>query len=132
MSKMTHVVPFLEPSDVQHLTVVGMTTVSAELKWRKPEGNRDFYSVHFKCKSCETVQDPVQKCQSEECTIKNLAPGYEYEFTVKAVVNETFGGVPSSASDYTSKCRKIHAWLYSSIQTVFPFKAANLTSNISK
>ncbi|XP_016393589.1 receptor-type tyrosine-protein phosphatase eta-like [Sinocyclocheilus rhinocerous] len=92
---------YTQPSDVQNLTIVGMTNVSANLKWRNPEGNCDFYSVHVECKSNKSIHDKVEKCPSEECTIKNLAPGYEYEFTVKAVVNETFGGVPSSASDYT-------------------------------
>ncbi len=114
---MTHAVPFLEPSDVQHLTVVGMTNVSAELKWSKPEGNREFYLVTFINES-----KPVeQKCDSEECTITGLIPGTKYEFTVKAVVNKTFGGVPSRASDYTSKYP-----LYPSIQTMFLFIAANL------
>lgn len=104
---MTHAVPFLEPSDVQNLTVVGMTSVSANLKWSKPEGNRDFYLADVKFKSNESFHQV--NCSSEVCIIKNLPSGYEYEFTVKAVVNKTFGGVPSSVSDYTSKCRKFHA-----------------------
>lgn len=106
--------PFLEPSDVQHLTIVDMTTVSAELKWSKPEGNREFYSVIF----INKLKPVEQKCDSEECTITGLIPGTEYEFTVKAVVNKTFGGVASSVSDYTSKCRKFYASLYPSIQTI--------------
>ncbi|KTF81945.1 hypothetical protein cypCar_00047918, partial [Cyprinus carpio] len=92
---------YTQPSDVQNLTIVNMTKVSANLKWTEPDGNRDFYSVHVECKSNTSIDHPDEKCQSEKCTIKNLVPGYEYEFTVKAVVNETFGGVPSSASDYT-------------------------------
>lgn len=100
---MTHAIPFLEPSDVQHLTVVGMTTVSAYLKWSKPEGNREFYSVTFMNDS-----NPAEKdCDKEECNITGLIPGTKYEFTVKAVVNKTFGGVASSVSDYTSKYRKM-------------------------
>ncbi len=109
MSKMTHAVSFLEPSDVQNLTVVGMTNDSATLKWSKSEGNRDFYLVHVKCKLNISRSSFDQKCPCEVCTINNLVPGYEYEFTVTAVVNESFEGVPSSVSDYTSKCRKFHA-----------------------
>ncbi|XP_059380195.1 receptor-type tyrosine-protein phosphatase eta-like [Carassius carassius] len=92
---------YTQPSDVQDLTIVSMTNVIANLKWRKPEGKRDFYSVHVECKSNKSILHPDEKCLSEVCTINNLVPGYEYELTVKAVVNETFGGVPSSASDYT-------------------------------
>ncbi|XP_052451516.1 receptor-type tyrosine-protein phosphatase eta-like isoform X2 [Carassius gibelio] len=92
---------YTQPSDVQNLTIVSMTKVSANLMWRKPEGKRDFYSVHVECKSNESILHLDEKCLGEVCTINNLVPGYEYEFTVKAVVNATFGGVPSSASDYT-------------------------------
>ncbi len=113
---MTHAVSLLGPSNVQNLTVVGMTNDSATLKWSKPDGNHVSYSVHVNCSS--DISNPVENsnksssnntCLSEVCTINNLDPGYEYEFTVTAVVNETFEGVPSSVSDYTSKCRKFHA-----------------------
>lgn len=92
---------YTRPSDVQNLTVVGMTNDSATLKWSKPEGNRGFYSVHVKCKLNISRSSFDQKCPCEVCTINKLVPGYEYEFTVTAVVNESFGGVPSSVSDYT-------------------------------
>ncbi|XP_050990640.1 receptor-type tyrosine-protein phosphatase eta-like [Labeo rohita] len=89
---------YTQPSDVQNLTVVNVTSVSVNLKWSKPEGNRHFYSVTFRNES-----KPVeQKCDSEECNITGLIPGTEYKFTVKAVVNKTFEGVGSNISDYTT------------------------------
>ncbi|KAK2870479.1 hypothetical protein Q8A67_024871 [Cirrhinus molitorella] len=92
---------YTKPSDVQNLTVVKIEKDFAILSWTEPEGNYHFYSIHVKCKSNDSFADKDQKCQSENCTIVNLIPGYEYEFTVKAVVNETIGGVPSNISDYT-------------------------------
>ncbi|XP_026105072.1 receptor-type tyrosine-protein phosphatase eta-like [Carassius auratus] len=85
------------PSDVQNLTVVSVTNVSVNLKWSKPDGNLDFYSVTF----INASNTKEHKCNNEGCTITDLIPGTEYEFTVKAVVNETIGGVPSNVSDYT-------------------------------
>ncbi|XP_016339904.1 receptor-type tyrosine-protein phosphatase eta-like [Sinocyclocheilus anshuiensis] len=88
---------YTQPSDVQNLTVVSVTTVSANLKWSKPDGNRDFYSVTF----INASKNVEQKCDTEKCTITDLIPGTEYEFTVKAVVNKTIEGVPSNVTDYT-------------------------------
>lgn len=105
MVSLTHAVTFLDPSDVQNLIVVSVTNVSANLKWSKPDGNHDFYSVTF-INASNAVK---KKCDNEECTITDLIPGTEYVFTVKAVVNKTTEGVPSNVSDYTSKCTKFHA-----------------------
>ncbi|XP_026105071.1 receptor-type tyrosine-protein phosphatase eta [Carassius auratus] len=85
------------PSGVQNLTVLSVTNVSANLNWSKPDGNHDFYSVTF----INASNTKEHKCNNEGCTITDLIPGTEYEFTVKAVVNETIGGVPSNISDYT-------------------------------
>lgn len=118
-------VPLSEPSDVQNLTVVSVTTNSVSLKWSKPEGDSDFYLVHVTNMSGYSIKN--QKCESEECTIKGLTPGNEYVFTVAAVVNENTEGVPANVSDYTSKCRTIHASLYHERTSLAMFPAANLT-----
>ncbi|XP_042570763.1 receptor-type tyrosine-protein phosphatase eta-like isoform X2 [Cyprinus carpio] len=89
------------PSDVQNLIVVSVTNVSANLKWSKPDGNHESYSVYVKYKSNKNVTERVQECQDEECTITALIPGTEYVFTVTAVVNKTIEGVPSNVSNYT-------------------------------
>ncbi|XP_059391405.1 receptor-type tyrosine-protein phosphatase eta-like isoform X1 [Carassius carassius] len=95
------------PSDVQNLIVVSVTDVSANLNWSKPDGNHDFYSVAF----INASKGEEHKCDNEECTITDLIPGTEYEFTVKAVVNKTIEGVPSKVSDYTkpSTVRKLRS-----------------------
>ncbi|XP_043081877.1 receptor-type tyrosine-protein phosphatase H [Puntigrus tetrazona] len=88
---------YTQPSDVQNLTIEGVTTNSAFLTWSKPEGNSDFYLVTF----LNDSKPATQKCSSVNCTITGLIPGAEYLFTVKAVVNQTFEGVACSASDHT-------------------------------
>ncbi|XP_059391407.1 receptor-type tyrosine-protein phosphatase eta-like [Carassius carassius] len=95
------------PSDVQNLIVVSVTDVSANLNWSKPDGNHDFYSVAF----INASKGEEHKCDNEGCTITDLIPGTEYEFTVKAVVNKTIQGVPSKVSDYTkpSTVRKLRS-----------------------
>ncbi|XP_077075340.1 receptor-type tyrosine-protein phosphatase H [Siphateles boraxobius] len=90
---------YTKPSGVQHLTVVSVTTVTVSLNWSKPEGDSDFYSVHVKNMSDNSTKN--RKCESEECTITNLTPGNEYNFTVSAVVNETTEGVPMSVSNFS-------------------------------
>ncbi|KTG22888.1 hypothetical protein cypCar_00034748 [Cyprinus carpio] len=106
------------PSDVQNLIVVSVTNVSANLKWSKPDGNHESYSVYVKYKSNKNVTERVQECQDEECTITALIPGTEYVFTVTAVVNKTIEGVPSNVSNYT-KPKTVTLFLNPSSQTIF-------------
>jgi len=99
-------VPLSEPSDIENLTVVSMTTDTVSLSWSKSKGDRDVYSVHIRGMNSENDQ----ACKSEECTITGLTPGNNYTFTVTAIVNNTTRSAPVNISDvYTSKCRTIHA-----------------------
>lgn len=109
MSRMTLAVSLSEPSAVENLTVVSVTTDSILLNWSKPEGGSEFYSVEYRKQNESYTQLKKTKCKdSKECNVTGLSPGFEYNFTVKAVVNENIEGESSSVSDYTSKCRKFH------------------------
>jgi len=103
-------VPLSEPSDIENLTVVSMTTDTVSLSWSKSEGDRDFYLVHIKDMDSEKDSEKDPACKSEEYTITGLTPGNKHTFTVTAIVNNTTRSAPVNISDvYTSKCRTIHA-----------------------
>lgn len=114
------------PSAVENLTVVSVTTESILLSWSKPVGDSDFYSVEYRKQNESQTQK--SKCKdSNECNVTGLSPGFEYSFTVKAIVNDNIEGVSSSVSDYTSKCRKFHTWLYHERTSIAMFPVANVT-----
>ncbi|XP_067234240.1 receptor-type tyrosine-protein phosphatase eta [Chanodichthys erythropterus] len=95
------------PSAVKDLTVVSVTTESILLNWSKPEGDSDFYSVEYRKQNESQTQK--SKCKdSNECTVTGLSPGFEYSFTVKAIVNDNIEGVSSSVSDYTKPSKVVN------------------------
>ncbi|XP_051738882.1 receptor-type tyrosine-protein phosphatase eta isoform X1 [Ctenopharyngodon idella] len=107
---------YTKPSAVENLTVVSVTTDSILLNWSKPEGGSEFYSVEYRKQNESYTQLKKTKCKdSKECNVTGLSPGFEYNFTVKAVVNENIEGESSSVSDYTK-----------------PSKVVNLTSTNDK
>ncbi|XP_048036493.1 cell wall protein DAN4-like [Megalobrama amblycephala] len=95
------------PSAVENLTVVSVMTESILLTWSKPVGDSDFYSVEYR-KQNETRTQKSKCKDSNECNVTGLSPGFEYNFTVKAIVNDNIEGVSSSVSDYTKPSKVVN------------------------